>query len=228
MKRLKDGEDVAVRPFHNDWIIFFILIAAFFYASLPAFSRKLFPGATRFFRFRGIGDPEARETSELFHWQSTIFNLISFFNIALFAYCSAFYYDFIPEAASGIIFWLIVVGIIIVSITLRQIVCIIIGRFSGQKEVFDEYIITIYQTYRYLAFAFFILTILLAYTTIFSAKTLFFTGFISLAALYLMRISRLFAIFMKKNISVLYLILYLCALEFLPVIVVLKYFTGLF
>jgi hypothetical protein len=228
LNRLRDGEDLAVRPLHNDWIIFIILIAAFFYASLPVLSRKVFPGATRFFLFRGIGESEARETNELFHWQSTIFNFITFFNIALFSYCSAFYYDIIPEPASGIIFWLISLGIVIVTITIRHITCILTGRLSGQKEIFDEYLIVVYQSFRYVGFVSFIIVILLAYTELLTFKTLFFTGYISFAVIYLLRITRLFFIFLKRNVSILYLILYLCALEFLPVVVLIKYITGLF
>jgi len=43
-----------------------------------------------------------------------------------------------------------------------------------------------------------------------------------------MRIIKLFSIFLNRNISILYLILYLCALELLPVVVLIKYFAGLF
>jgi hypothetical protein len=228
LKSLRAGETVAERPIHDDWIIFLVIIAAFFYASLPAYSRKLFPGATRYFLFRGIGEPESRETAELFHWQSTIFNLVTFFNIALYIFCLAGYYEIIPAAYSGFTVWSIALGIVIVSITLRHISCVLLGWFSGQKELWDEYIITIYQTYRYTAFAFFVLVVLLAYSDILPYKTLFFTGYSAFAALYLMRIARLFLIFLKRNVSILYLILYLCALEFLPVAVLIRYVTGLF
>jgi hypothetical protein len=228
IKSLRAGDEVPERPFHEDWIIFLMLIAAFFYASLPLYSRKLFPGATRFFLFRGVGDPDAREISELFHWQSTIFNLITFFNLALFIYCIAFYYSLIPENFSGFTVWAIALGIVIVSITFRHIFCMITGWLSGQKEVLDEYIITIYQTYRYMAFACFILVILLAYTNFVPPKLLFLIGYFSYAVLYLMRLARLFLIFLRRNVSILYLILYLCALEFLPVAIIIKYVTGLF
>jgi hypothetical protein len=228
LKRLRDGEDLAVRPFHDDWIIFVILIAAFFYASVQTFSRKLFPGVLRFFMFRGIGDSEARDTGELFHWQSTVINLISFLNIALFVYCVAFYHNIIPSAIDGIAFWFILLGIVILAITFRHITCMIMGRVSGEKEVFDEYIVTFYQSYRYLALVLFIHVILLSYTKIFAPESLLLTGYISFASLYIMRILRLFFIFLKRNVSILYLILYLCALEILPVVVLIKYITGLF
>jgi len=228
IKSLRAGEKVTERPFHDDWIIFLILIASFFYASLPTYSRKLFPGATRYFLFRGIGESESRETTELFHWQSTIFNLITFFNLALFVFCLASYNEIIPAAYSGFTVWSIALGTVIVSITLRHITCIALRWITGQTELWDEYIITIYQTYRYTAFAFFILVIFLAYSDILPSKAFFFIGYSAFVALYLMRIARLYLIFLKRNVSILYLILYLCALEFLPVAVLIRYVTGLF
>jgi hypothetical protein len=228
MLELKDGRELPERPFHYDWIILILIVAAFLYASINTFSKRLFPDVIRFFFFRGIGDPSARETGELFHLRSTLVNLISFFNLALFAYCAAFYYNFIPSEISGFIVWLIAFGIIVIAVTIRHFICIIIGRSSRQKEAFDEYLITVYLFYRFLAIILFILVILLAYTTIFPAKSLILTGFFSAAILYSMRIIRLFMIFIKRNISILYLILYLCALEFLPVVISVKYFTGLF
>lgn len=228
VKHLKDGDEVTVRPFHNDWIIFVILIAAFFYASIRTFSGKLLPEVIRFLFFKGVGDAESREIGDLFHWQSTIINLISFTNISLFAYCAAYYYNAIPESFPGIVAWLIALGITILAVTLRHILCFLAGRISGEQEVFNEYTVTFYQSYRHLAFILFIIVILLSYTEFFSPKGLIITGFVTFALLYVMRILRLFFIFLKRNVSILYLILYLCALEILPVAVILKYVAGLF
>ncbi len=228
VKHLKEGEKLPDRLFHNDWIILVILAAAFLYSILRKFSQKFIPEVTRFFFFRGIGDPASRDVGALFHWQSTVINLVTFINLALFAYCSALFYDFIPSGIPGILFWIISLGIILVIITLRHGICFITGRLSGEDEAFNEYLITVYQFYRFLALILFVLVIFISYTSFLPSKTLFHLGFFSLAALYLIRIIRLFLIFIKRNISILYLILYLCALEFLPVLIALKYCTGLF
>jgi hypothetical protein len=228
VKHLKEGEKLPDQLFHNDWIILVILAAAFLYSILRKFSLKFIPEVTRFFFFRGIGDPASRDVGALFHWQSTIINLVTFINLALFAYCSALFYDFIPSGISGILFWLISLGIILVIITLRHGICFITGRLSGEDEAFNEYLITVYQFYRFLALILFILVIIISYTSFLPPKTMFYLGFFSMAALYLIRMIRLFLIFIKRNISILYLILYLCALEFLPVLIALKYCTGLF
>jgi hypothetical protein len=225
---LKEGNKLPVHLFHDDWIIIVLLSAAFLYSSIRTFSKRLFPDVIKFFLFRGIGDPSAMETRGLFQLQSTLTNLISFFNIALFAYCAALYFDFISFGISRFMVWLIAFGIIVIAVTLRHIICFILGRASGEKEAFDEYLLTIYQSYRFTAIILFILVILLVYSSFLPTKLLILTGFIAIAIFYSMRIIRLFMIFIKRNISILYLILYLCALEFLPVVISVKYFTGLF
>lgn len=228
MKHLKEGKGVPDPLFHDDWIILVILAAAFLYSILRQFSQKFIHEVTRFFFFRGIGDPASRDIGGLFHWESTIINLVSFISLALFAYCSAQFYDLIPSGISGFLFWLISFGIIIVIITLRHGICLITGSLSEEDEAFNEYLITVYQSYRFMALILFVLVILVTYTGLLPPKTIFHLGFFSMAAFYLMRIIRLFLIFIKRNIPILYLILYLCALEFLPVLMTVKYFTGLF
>jgi hypothetical protein len=227
-KQLKDGKEIPLRPFHEDWIILVILVAAFLYSSIRTFSKNFFPEIIRFFSFRGVGDPGSGIIGEVYHWQSTLVNLISFFNIALFVYCAASYYDFIPAGISGILFWAIAFLAIALIVTFRHLVCFATGYISGQKKIFNEYMVTVYQLYRYASLILFVLVILLSYTDLFSVKTLFTIGLTSFLALYLIRIIRLLLIFIKMDVSVLYLILYLCALEFLPVLVTAKYFTGLF
>jgi hypothetical protein len=69
---------------------------------------------------------------------------------------------------------------------------------------------------------------MILYTGIFKTETLFLAGSLITGSVYLIRVARLFMIFIRKSISIFYLILYLCALEFLPVVVLLKYFAGLF
>ncbi len=225
---LKEGKELPNQPLSGDWIVVALLFAGFLYSLIRTFSKTLYKGVTGFLLFRGIGEIRQHDYGELFHWQSTIVNLTSFINLAFFAYCTALFYDLIPSALSGLLFWLISLAIIIAAITVRHIICFATGRLSGEEEAFAEYMITVYSSYRYMAIILFVIVILLAYSRIFLPKTLISAGIFTIGALYLMRILRLALIFIKRNISILYLILYLCALEFLPVLVALKYFTGLF
>jgi hypothetical protein len=122
---------------------------------------------------------------------------------------------------------LISMGAVIFAVTSRHFICLAAGNLSGESEVFNEYLINVYQSYRFSSVILFAVVILLVYTVILPPRIIFILGAIALIIFYLLRVFRLFLIFMKRNISVLYLILYLCALEILPVLILVKYFTGL-
>jgi hypothetical protein len=134
----------------------------------------------------------------------------------------------VPEGMTGITGYLAALGLIISAVTLRHAACFITGNLSGQREVFRDYLVGVYQSYRLSAIILFIIIILLSYTLVLPTKFYFFSGILALGLTYLIRIFRLLMIFINRNISIFYLILYLCALEILPVVVSVKYFTGLF
>lgn len=199
----------------------------FLFSLIRASSKSALPEVTRFFLIRGSGDLSSRNTSGLFHWQSTTLNLISFLTISLFAYCTAFYYGLIPYNNNGIIFWLISLGVVISTVTLRHIVCVIIGRVSGEEEVFIEYLHGVYQFYRFSALIIIVLIIVMSYTVLLPVSLSITLGFIVLGLMYLVRVVRLMIFFINRNISIFYFILYICALEILPVLVLVKYVSGL-
>ena len=225
---LKNGKEIPAKILNDDWIIVIVIISVLIYAIINTLPKKITREVKSFFLFRNTGDPSLSDTGELFHWQSTLFNLVSFLNLALFAYLATAYYNIIPDSIPRFLFWLILLLIIISAATLRHIICYFIGKASGESVAFNEYILSIYLFYRYLAFILFFISILLCYTTFLPAESLFYTGFITIIFFYFVRLIKLFLIFIKKNISIFYLILYLCALEFLPVGILIKYFTGLF
>jgi hypothetical protein len=227
-RHLKSGLDLPKQPLHDDWIILIILISFFFYSIVRTTSKGILPEITRFFLARGIKDTSSREAGELFNWKATILNLSSFLIIGLFIYCFALFNDFIPAGITRLTGYLISLGIIITAVSLRHIACLITGNMSGESALFRDYLIGVYQSYRFSAMLLFIIVILLAYTLFLPAKVYFISGIIALGLMYVIRIIRLLIIFINKNISIFYLILYLCALEILPVGISVKYFTGLF
>ncbi len=227
MQHLKPGDPRQANPLHPDWMILIILVAALLYSLVKSSTSRMSAGFGKFFLLRGINDHSSRDLGGLFHWQSTILNLISFLILALFGYSAVSYFGIIPAGSKGIIVWLITLGIVSFSLTIRHIVCILTGEASGRQEVFRDYLLGVYQSYRFGAFFLSIVIVLISYTRILSVKGLIITGIIIVGLLYLLRVIRLLIIFLNRNISIFYLILYLCALEILPVLIVVKYFTGL-
>jgi hypothetical protein len=227
MKSLKPGLSVPVNFMHDDWIILVVILAVSLYSVIWTSYKKNINLITRFLFFRGISEPSAHESGGFFYWQSTLSNLNTFLIIGLFIYSSGLFFGFVPHSNNKIIYWLIAVAVIIVVVTLRHFICVIVGRISGENEAFRDYLVSIYTSYRLSAMILLFAVILALYTEILSTGVIFISGVVAFGLMYLIRIIHLSIIFINRNISIFYLILYLCALEFLPVVISIKYFTGL-
>ncbi len=222
---LRDGSLLPSRPLHHDWLIGVIFLCAYLWLIVRSVNRSFFTEVSRFIMFRGVSESSSRDTGAIFTWQSTILNFVTFTVMSLFFYSFAELSDMIPQGISSFAFMLICLGAIITGITLRHFICIAAGSLSDRQEVFDEYLVTIYNSHRYASILLLAIVMMLAYTAVFPHKILLGAGIAVLAILYLFRVFRLFMIFIKRNISVLYLILYLCALEILPVLILIRYFS---
>ena len=225
-KHLRSGEELPINPFRNDWIISVIIISIILFSTAYASSKTIFSGVVRFFLFIGTKESE-NKTAEMFRWKSMFFNVSSFCLISLFVYFSVSYNNVIPAGLSGFKIWLFSAAIIVIALILRHLVCATIGLMSGTLKIFNDYIITVYQSYRFAGFFLLIVIVLFFYTPLITAKSCLITGCVVVVIIYLMRIFRLFLLFINYKISIFYLILYLCALEILPVLVSIKYFSGL-
>ena len=224
---LKEGISVPPDKFHGDWIIPLVFFAALLLGVVRAAPGSTFVNMFRFLAMRGINENGSRDTGVLFQWQSTLLNLSSFISVSLFIYLLLKNFDVEIPGISNFVTWLICLGSVIVAVTIRHITCNITGNASDEPEIFREYIMGIYHVYRFGGIILLILSILILYTVFIPVKICFFAGIMLSALLYMLRVLRLFLIFIRRHVSILYFILYLCALEILPVVILVKYFTGL-
>ncbi len=170
IKHLKSGDELPSDLFHNDWVLPVILLTVFIYGVIKAESVKFFRGILKFISFRGINESNSRDIGGLFQWQSTLFNLASFINVSIFVFFTSLWYDFLPLKWNGFIHWLIFFAIIISALTSRHFVCIIIGNLSSEKEVFREYLVTVYQAYRLSGLLLLVIAVLILYTAFIPVK----------------------------------------------------------
>jgi hypothetical protein len=224
---LKEGDKMPGEQFRADWIVPLLIFSAFLLGIVRSVPGNFFRNMFRFLFMRGVNENASRDTGTLFQWQSTLMNLSAFISVSLFCYLMLRHYDISIPGISKPVLWLICLGGVIVAVTLRHFVCNITGNVSDQTEIFREYTICIYQVYRFGGIIFMILSILILYMVSVPAQVWFTAGIAITGLLYLLRVIRLLLIFITRRVSILYLILYLCALEILPVVILVKYVTGL-
>jgi hypothetical protein len=227
IKSLKEGNEIPPQPYQSDWLVPLIVFAMFLFAVVRAFPGSFFRNMVRFLVMRGINENSSHDTGVLFQWQATLLNLASFTAISVFGYLTLKYYEISITGINGFVTWLIGLGVVVIVVTLRHFICNITGNFSGETEIFREYIIGIYHTYRMAGIILLVLSLMILYTTFLPVKVYFHAGIVVAGVLYLLRVVRLLLIFIIRHVSIFYLILYLCALEILPVVIIVKYVTGL-
>jgi hypothetical protein len=223
---LRNGEALPAMPFRNDWTIGIIILSVILFSIVHTSTKTLFYTIAQFFLFRKTMENETK-TTKLFRWESVLLSISSFFIISIFAYFAVSYKGIVSGNLPGFTIWLFSMGIIVSALFLRHIICLITGVISNSIEIFNHYTVTVYQVYRFAGFFLFIVIILFFYTPLINAKSCFVIGCSVVATLYLIRVFRLFFLFMNHKVSIFYFILYLCALEFLPVLISVKYFSGL-
>ena len=219
-KNLRSGEALPAMPFRNDWTIGVIIFSVILFSIVYASAKTFFSDIAGFFLFRETKE----EGKNTFYWKSVFLNISSIFLISIFVYIavSNSSVDF-----SGFKIWLYSVAVIAAALRLRHLICTITGLLSGATKLFNDYIITVYQTCRFTGFFLFIVITLFFYTPLITVKNCLIIGCIIISILYSIRILRLFLLFINHKISIFYFILYFCALEFLPVLILIKYFSGL-
>ena len=224
---LKGGERIPRDSYSHDWVLPLVLVTVLIYGVVFSESASFFRGIFKFITFRGINESTSRDINSIFQWQSSLFNLAAFINISLFAFLSSIWSGLIFMEDKHFLLWLICLGVLISALTIRHLICTIVGNMSGEKEIFSEYLVGIYQYYRLAALFLLIISVMVLYTVFLPKNVLFYVGFSFVALLYVIRVLRLFLIFINRHVSIFYLILYLCALEILPVVIIIKYVTGL-
>lgn len=109
-----------------------------------------------------------------------------------------------------------------ILISLSKILNYISGKVFLQSEISSEYNNNINAFIQTLGIILVPITILISYTNV--SKVFIYIGIIMVLIIYLLKIVRLFKINIRKQLNILYMFLYLCTLEIIPVLYIIKIF----
>jgi len=123
-------------------------------------------------------------------------------------------------------FWLIIpttLFFVALLISFNKIANYISGKIFLQDEISSEYNNNINSFNQSFGIFLFPLTILMTYTK--SVDLFIYIGISFFAIIYLLKIIRLFKINISKQLNILYMFLYLCTLEIIPMLYIAKLFV---
>jgi len=145
-----------------------------------------------------------------------IFNMI----LALFSYQFISLYKINFGLSKSYYVYLACLGIVIGYFTAKRILYYIIGVLTESKHEIQEYLFSITVFNRVLGLFLLPISATIAFIPLSQVELLLFAGLVIIIIFYLMSLIRGAKIFLKKQFSISYLILYLCTLEFLPLLLI--------
>lgn len=218
-----------LRPRSNDMWLFALLFTAYtIYVSLRVVYSKRFRQEMRAFFTSRTVNQMMREEYALSNRVSIGLSLLFILLFSLFLYQVFDYYGYFNiESYPPVRFYFAIVGFVVVLFALKLLLVRILGVVFRMEGAVNEYIFNIFLHHKALGLFLFPVTIALAFVKDISPPHLIVAGWCIIALVLVYRTLRtILGGVQAAGISKYYLFLYLCTLEILPLIVILKVFIS--
>ncbi|MDZ7633047.1 MAG: DUF4271 domain-containing protein [Bacteroidales bacterium] len=219
-----EGQPLPPEKMSTDLSFIILALSLLVITVLMVGGRKIMVNGLSAIGFRRLPDMAPPGTSEVFVWPFFFRNIFTVLNVGLFATTALLLTDMIRynDHYGSLKLAAILTGSFLAALMLRHLTCIIAAETTGLKEPFREYMNVIYNAWFANAIILFILNGLILFAPLNNTVPLIVSGLVISAIFLIIRALRLMSIFNRRHISILYFLLYLCALEVLPVLVILK------
>ncbi len=203
-----------------DWLVGLLVLSFILFATIKLIFNKYlsqlmqstinYSTFTRLFRERYFN---------LFH-ASFRLDLIFHLILALFSYQFLALFKFNFGLSKSYYVYLACLGIVFGYFTAKRILYYLIGVLTESKQEVQEYLFSMTVFNRVLGLFLLPVTATIAFIPLSQVEPLLFAGLGISIIFYLLSLIRGARIFLKKQFSISYLILYLCTLEFLPLLLI--------
>lgn len=203
-----------------DWLVGVIVLAFFLFATVRLiFSKYLSQLAQASINYSTFTRVFSERNFNFFHASfrlDLIFNLV----MALFGYQFISAYKINFGISNSFYVYLICLGTVIGYFLIKKVIYAMSGIMTESKREVREYLFSITVFNRVLGLFLLPVTAIIAFVQLYQPEPLLFTGLGIIIIFNLLSLRRGAKIFLRKHFSISYLILYLCTLEFLPLLLV--------
>ena len=210
-----------------DWITLFIFVSVVLLGWTRLFYTKYFQGIIR-------SAISYQDSNALFREKNTISERVIFLLavlfivvVSIFSLQIARFYDIDLGNNNFLSLFFIVFGSLVSLFIFRYFSANLIGSLFYKQKIFSEYLHNVNIFTINTGLFLLPIVIFLQFLSDDFLKIIVYGGIVGSAFLYFIQLLRSFQIIIKKNISIFYMILYLCAFEFAPFLIVYKLLLSL-
>ncbi len=210
-----------------DWLIGIIIACLVLFAWLKLFYNKFIDQTfISLWNFQ-LSENFLRDQSIFSRRVSILLNLNFIITSGLFFYLVAVFFEMNPWVLAPFNIFLVSAGIITLLLAARYIISHLTGVIFNCPKLFKDYLSQILIIYKIAGIVLIPVIMAIAYLPDNLRIYLIIIGLTLLAAGVLFRFVKGIQLIFNKDVSRVYLILYLCSLEFLPALVIYKFFSSL-
>lgn len=214
-----------IGEFENGWIFWCLLLSLIILGITKLkFPKQMTSLVSNVFNYH-TAQKDYEKIGDRSQLMRTIMQFLFAFNGGLFSYFAIkHFFDIQCDITRAIAITFVCMGAILVLYFLKKILFYWVAHIFDRISYADECVYTVYVYNRFLGFCLYPIVIALAFVKpeIISTSFLLHVGFIICCIIYALRIFREIQISLKNKISFFYIFLYLCTLEFLPVMLLVK------
>jgi len=207
----------------NDWVLGVIIFSFILLLWIKLLYNKVLSATVNSIFNYQISHNLFLDKSTLTQRAFLIMDFVFYVNAGLFIYLSAKHFNLTLVQPEGIKAFLLFTCFVFAVYFLRYITVKITGYVSATQKIFAEYLHNIFIHTRVTGLVLLPFIIAIPYADYRITPFAIFAGAGIIVLGYILRIIMGIKIFTLKKISLLYLFLYLCTLEFIPVLVFFKY-----
>lgn len=214
-----------IGDFENGWIFWGLLLSLIVCGITKLkFPKQMTSLVSNIFNYH-TAQKDFEKSGERSQLMRTIMQVLFAFNGGLLSYFAISYYSGMQcDTARAVVITFICMGAILVLYFLKKLLFYWVAHIFDRIPYADECVFTVYVYNRALGLCLYPVVIALAFVKpeIISTSFLLKLGFIVCGLIYLLRLFREIQISLKNRISFFYIFLYLCTLEILPLMLLVK------
>lgn len=210
-----------------DWFTVTILFSLFVFSWIKVIYQKFIVQIVTSIIDYQVAMRLYRERNVLFRNVSFGLHFVFYANIGLFINYLVDYYNFTHLFHNNFVNILSYCGIVLFIYNIKSLTSKILGYIFLVQDNFSQYIHNVNLYNKNIGLFLFPIIIIYPFTLDKFKPFVIYAGLLLLLIMFLLRSYRSAQIIMRKGISLFYLILYLCAVEILPVLLLVKFVSTL-
>lgn len=205
-----------------DWITILLIGSFFLLGWIRLFSKKYLGTLLKSVVSYKEANTLYREKNALMERASLMLNGLFLSNVAVFVIQLKHLWHFQIEGISDWMFYLMIITFLMGLYILRGFSSWFIGYVFLKQQVFSEFFHNVNVFTKSSGLFLFPIIVALQFLPFQHLNLMVYVGLAIVVVLYVLMIIRSFRLIIRKNVSIYYMILYLCAFEFAPFLIIYK------